>query len=258
MKTTKYLLAATLAVSGMTFCTTLRADDTSNTPAPNNTVTDQTADNANSTADNNMEGVKDTHYINNVREQIREVTNAALTKNDLEAIRNRLTVADQKRLGDIKSDDSDDLNAVIKDIDQKWKDKYNHSFDIDTKVALAEPFVRIDSINKAQVASDTDSGKTEDRELANVTVGEDKDNKLPELNLTFVREHMSWKLQLPAAVDGPTLKQNLLAQLQAVNNDSANWPADESQAYRCVSHHILMGITGNTGNNAQPAASNGM
>ena len=249
MKTTMYLVAATLAIGGMNYCSIASADDTQT-----QTTVTQTTDN---NTDTSMSGVKDTHEINSVREQLREITNAAVTKNDLEAIRNRLTVADQKRLGSVKSEDSDDLNLVIKDINQKWKDKYNDSFDINTKMALAEPFVRIDSINKAQVASD-DSDKDENREVANVTVAENKDNKLPELNLTMVREHMSWKLQLPAAVDGAALKTNLLAQLQALNNDSANWPADENEAYRCVSHRVLLGITGATGPNAQPASSNGM
>lgn len=317
MKTTKYLLAATLAVTGFTFAPVLHAEDTNSANSQTNTATDQTAaaqqnsqtstDTANSNAnssntsaaqnnatygthtantdaaantssadinnnnasaqsnnsavasssDNNMADVKDTHSINSVREQIREIANAALTKNDLEAIRNRLTVADQKRLGSIRSEDSDELNAVIKDIDQKWKDKYNHHFDVDAKVALADPFVRIDSINKAQVASSSDSNKTSNEEVANVTVANDEQNKLPEVNLTFMREHMSWKLQLPAAVDGATLKNNLLAQLQAINADSANWPADENQAYRCVTHRILLGLTGQAGNNAQPAASTG-
>ncbi|HEY1685576.1 MAG TPA: hypothetical protein VGG19_12490 [Tepidisphaeraceae bacterium] len=266
MKTTKYLLAATLAVSGMSLCTTVQADDTTSTQTQtttndqNNTATEQTNDRVTTTEQkdagntDNMAGVQDTHSINSVREQVREITNDALTKNDLEAIRNRLTVDDQKRLGDLGKLDSDDLNMLVKDIDQKWKDKYNHKFDVNTKMALAEPFVRIDSINKAQVASS--NGKTEDREVANVTLA--SDNKLPELNLTMVREHMSWKLQLPASVDGPTLKNNLVAQLQALNNDSANWPADENEAYRCVTHRVMMGISGMSGNNAQPASATNM
>jgi hypothetical protein len=251
METTKFLVAATLAIGGLNFCSIASADDTQT----QTTVTQTTTDN---NTDTSMSGVKDTHDLNNVREQLREITNAALTKNDLEAIRNRLSIADQDRLGNLGKMDSDDLNLVIKDISQKWKDKYNDSFDINTKMALAEPFVKIDSINKAQVASNADGTKQEEREVANVTVAENKDNKLPELNLTMVREHLSWKLQLPSAVDGAALKTNLLAQLQAINNDSANWPADENEAYRCVSHRILMGITGATGPNAQPASSNGM
>jgi hypothetical protein len=258
METTKYLVAATLAIGGLNFCSIVSADDTQTQTTETQTTTTDNNATVTSNTDNSMSGVKDTHYVNNVREQLREITNAALTKNDLEAIRNRLTVADQDRLGNLGKMDSDDLNMVIKDIDQKWKDKYNHSFDINTKMALAEPFVRIDSINKAQVASNADGTKQEDREVANATVAEDKDNKTPELNLTLVREHMSWKLQLPSSIDGATLKTNLMAQLQAINNDAANWPADENEAYRCVSHRILMGITGATGPNAQPASSNGM
>lgn len=260
-KSTTYLMAATLAIGGLGYCATARADTSvtqtqTNTPAndANTPANDQTTNTNYNNTNNPNEGVKDTHSVNSVREQIKEITDAALTKNDLEAIRNRLTIDDQKRLGDIKSEDSDDLNNLVKDIDQKWKDRYGHKFDMDEKVALAEPFVVINSINNAQVASSSDnSDKT--RETANVTIRASHD--MPELNLTMLREHASWKLQLPSSVDGAMLKSNLMAQLQQIDTDSAKWPSDENEAYRIVTHRVMMGITGAQGT-AQPAAASNM
>ena len=66
---------------------------------------------------------------------------------------------------------------------------------------------------------------------------------LPELKVNMIHEAPGvWKIDVPDAVDGPRLQQNLIAHLNACLKMQSEWPADVNDAYRAVSHHVLMAI----------------
>lgn len=293
MKAKVCIIAAALAVGGIGFSGSVYAADTSanqnSAQEDQNTQTPPSADNQMSSAEG--QGVKDTHSINAVREQVKEITEAALTKNDLGSIEDRLSEEDQQRLGSAANQNSDQIDQLVKDINKKWNDKYHKGLkSFDAKVALAEPFLTINSINRAQTASEqtgasygteeartasgTNANETAEngKETAHVTLNapsgmtanemgnnnnENKNNmaeNMGPLNLTFVREHMSWKLDIPNSVDAATLRTNLQNCLQKIDDNSANWPSDEKEAYQSVTYHVMAALTGNTGNSAEPAA----
>jgi len=52
----------------------------------------------------------------------------------------------------------------------------------------------------------------------------------------------TWKIDVPDSVDARKLYDNLLNHLTMVDDQQAQWPADENDAYRLVSHHVLMAI----------------
>jgi hypothetical protein len=58
-----------------------------------------------------------------------------------------------------------------------------------------------------------------------------------------------WKLVAAPNCDCQRLHDDLLKQLTAIRDDKANWPADQNDAYRMVSHHVLAAVTdtGDTG-----------
>jgi len=89
------------------------------------------------------------------------------------------------------------------------------------------------------------------RDIAMVTIP--ASHGLPELQIKFVREGVTggWRIDLPDNVDGATLQRSLTTHLNAVASMQAQWPADENEAYRAVSHHVLAAVQ----NVASPMAS---
>jgi len=66
---------------------------------------------------------------------------------------------------------------------------------------------------------------------------------LPELKINMIHEAPDmWKIDVPDSVDGPRLQQNLIAHLNACQQMQDKWPTDVNEAYRAVSHHVLMAI----------------
>ena len=51
-----------------------------------------------------------------------------------------------------------------------------------------------------------------------------------------------WRIDAPDAVDGPKLRENLLTQLTVANERKDQWPADVNEAYRMVSHHVMLAL----------------
>jgi hypothetical protein len=75
----------------------------------------------------------------------------------------------------------------------------------------------------------------------------------PELQLTMINEGTfgnRWHIQPQAGMDYKSLSQNLQKHLQMVLDMKDQWPQDENEAYRAVSHHVLMAIAMPTGSQA--------
>jgi len=92
-----------------------------------------------------------------------------------------------------------------------------------------------------------DAGKTADsasRETATAIIA--ASHGMPELQIPFVHEGMTkltgWRIDLADNVDGPTLAKNLASHLTAIQSMQSQWPADENEGYRIVTHHILAAI----------------
>jgi hypothetical protein len=60
--------------------------------------------------------------------------------------------------------------------------------------------------------------------------------------LNLVKEGASWKIQLPASVDGKQLTQRLQEHLQAAVQMKDQWPADANDAARALSRHVFMAL----------------
>jgi hypothetical protein len=64
----------------------------------------------------------------------------------------------------------------------------------------------------------------------------------PALNLRFVSEGGTWKLDGQKHVDQQQLQANIAKHLDMVEQMKDQWPADVNDAYRAVSHHVLMAV----------------
>jgi hypothetical protein len=66
---------------------------------------------------------------------------------------------------------------------------------------------------------------------------------MPELKVPLIHELPDmWKIDVPDSVTGPMLYDNVLKHLTMANEMKDKWPADENDAYRAISHHVLMAI----------------
>jgi hypothetical protein len=59
----------------------------------------------------------------------------------------------------------------------------------------------------------------------------------------FVKSGNDWKLDIPDTVDSQKLADNLQKHLSQLQQQQAQWPSDQGQAYSQVTHHILAALT---------------
>lgn len=104
----------------------------------------------------------------------------------------------------------------------------------------------------------------QEKRMATVMVKES--HGLPAVNLTLVNEGTfgnRWHIQPPPGLDYKTLSTNLNQQLQEAVSMKDQWPQDETEAYKAISHRVLSAIAmpmeksatgiGSDLNSAQPA-----
>jgi hypothetical protein len=71
------------------------------------------------------------------------------------------------------------------------------------------------------------------------------------VTLRMISEGGAWRVQ--SDMDPQQLKANLIRQLDMIDREKANWPADQNEAYRAVAQHVLMAFNHDL---TQPGAGN--
>jgi hypothetical protein len=199
------------------------------------------------------------------------VTQDAVTKNHFDNLVGYLSKADQDRLGKAGNKNYDDLNGRIDQFLKDWKNKYNKDFDIhDENVVFNDQFMNItqgelanDNMKSdaARIASATQKpdnavdrpGSQGPAEKANSAPGRYMavanilpSHGEPAVTLNLINEGTitrAWHIDIPDNIDAQKLHDNLLKHLTMVDEQNGSWPADINEAYRMVSHHVLMAIT---------------
>jgi len=217
-----------------------------------------------------------------IREVVSETINAALTKNGFDNLTERLYSGDRDRLGKVANSQKwDDLNTQVDQIQTAWKAKYGKEFDIkeNRENALNSQFAVITegaAADTARLASEKSgvsgaaagagaSVNTGTADNTRAPAGESRQNAavtvpgshgLPPVILNVYYEGLlrGYKIDVPDRLDGQKLHDNLLAQLTAINNDKANWPADANEAYRLVAHRVLLALADQSVTAGTPAA----
>lgn len=192
-----------------------------------------------------------------------QVTNDSLTKGGLNDVAKHFNDADRTRINNWIKDKNnkeklDVLDGRIAQFQKDWKAKYNEDFKIrkdDVVFGNSMFTVAQGEIGKdAQLAGEKlppadpnhpitggDRNLEKGRNVAYVTVA--ASHNLPELKVPLIHELPDmWKIDVPDSVDGKKLYDNMLNHLTMVNEHKDHWPADVNDAYRMVTHHILMGV----------------
>jgi hypothetical protein len=274
-KLINWAAAAALSAGGFVFTTNVRADDTIRDKTDR--AVDKTKDAAANAADKTKEKAHDvkTNWENGrIYTMLGQVTNAALTKGGFNDVVERFNDADRNRIGPWIKDKNnkeklDVLDGRIAQFQKDWKAKYNENFKIhkddvvfgnsmftvaqgeigkDAQLAgeriPAPQNVTKDNLNQPKDATGNtaaDRNREKGRNIASVTVA--ASHGLPELKVPLIHELPDmWKIDVPDSVTGQKLYDNLLKHLTMVNEQKDQWPSDVNDAYRMVSHHVLLGI----------------
>jgi hypothetical protein len=68
---------------------------------------------------------------------------------------------------------------------------------------------------------------------------------LPPVRCSMIKEHVSgWHFDIPNNITGQQLHDNLLKCMTMITDHESDWPANESEAYGLVGHHIIEAVYG--------------
>jgi len=246
---------------------------------------EKTGDAAKSAADKTKNAVAGSHSskeeINDVLAQVAE---AAMTKKGLNDMAERFVDADRNRLGQNKDAlKNAELDGLVAQLEQDWKTKYTHEFDIKDEDKVYDGFAMItegeitkdsaqqagaqikvdtdrnpDGSVKAEVKTDTNTGVDAPKANTNGQTAADKNlndpgrniatviipasHGLPEVKVPLIHEAGGWKIDIPDSVTADKLRDNVKNALTMCKDHKDQWPADENEAFRAVSHKILAAI----------------
>jgi len=268
--------ATALSLSGFAFLTTpARAEDSVGDKVGRGVdKTKNAVENAADKTKDSAHGAKVQWEDGRIHTMLGQVTNAALTNGGFNDVVERFNDADRNRLGAWAKDKNnkeklDVLNGRINQFQGDWKAKYGHEFKIkqDNLVFGYGPIftyaqgeigkdaqlageklppaqnVTIDNLGKKDAQGNTaaDRNLEKGRNVAYVTVA--ASHGMPELKVPLIHEMPDmWKIDVPDSVTAPMLFENLLKHLTKANELKDTWPADENDAYRAISHHVLMAV----------------
>jgi hypothetical protein len=125
---------------------------------------------------------------------------------------------------------------------ERDRDRGQAGVEVDRDRDQARVQVDQDREDDARPARDRE-GQDQEQDHATVTIP--ASHGLPEVTVHLLNEGTimdAWRIDLPDHVDGPKLKENLLIHLTAANEQKQQWPADVNDAYRLVTHHVLLAI----------------
>jgi hypothetical protein len=277
-----YAAAAAVSVGAWSFAPTVRADDTTVGQKVDNAA-EKTKNAAENAADKTKDAARDAkgHWDQGrIHTMLKQVTEASLTKGGFNDVVERFNDADRNRIGPWVKDKAnkaklDILDGRIAQFQKDWKAKYGQDFNIkndkvvfgndtifkiqtgqigkDAQVA-GEKLPPAENVTKDNLKTDAkDRNLEQGRNVAYVVVAES--HSMPELKVPLIHELPDlWKIDVPDAVDGQKLYDNLLTHLTMANEAKDKWPDDVNDAYRAVAHHILMAVMDVSHHDAVPAA----
>jgi len=235
-------------------------------------------------------GAYQTEHAAAIEKQLAEVTDAALTKKGVDDMAERFVDADRTRLNQNKDAfKSDTLDGRIDQFRKDWKEKYNQDFDSKKEYdkIFDVSFARITEGEEqgARTASETikpdlnapatpgdvnaqnrtgidrpgsaDANKNlndKGRNIATAHIA--ASHGMAAVDVPMIHEAFGWKDDVPDSLDATMLRDNVLNALTHCDSKKDQWPADVTEAYRGVTHSIMLSIMDKPleESSAQPAA----
>lgn len=212
-----------------------------------------------------------------IRDMLASVTEAALRKDGLDDLVERLAEPDRARMNaSTGTRASKELDAVVEQIRRDWKARYREDFSIDEDLVFGDQFLGMqlvqaqspppvllsnvptqnvvtpDGSAPVTPASTVSSTPAKHPGFARLTPPTDFavvvfpiTPALPELTVSLSHELPDhWRIDVPDSMNPERLRGNLLRQLQLLAQSKAQWPADVNDAYRMATHHVMAALHG--------------
>src|SRR5437588_10171862 len=215
--------------------------------------------------------MKDRGQLDNIRKQLATTTNIAFSKNDFGKFVDGLSLVNRERMKDYKNQDFKTLDGVIDQINKDWNAKYGHDFKIDkASDVINEQFTIVQGVvtnpevaaanwpvraaaGEAQAAAERQQGQTGDarqverddlKGASGVAILESSAIMgLRPVTASLIHEKLhGWRFAIPDNITSQQLHTQLQNHLTELDKQKANWPADETTAYRVASVHVLMAL----------------
>ena len=219
--------------------------------------------------------LKDVGDLNDIRGELGNVANKAVTKDDFGSLLSELTAQDKDRMKDYKQQDFKTLDGVIDQFRKDWQAKYGHDFNIkdqtqvygdqfkiiqgvvtDPAVALANWPVQSTAKSEARTGTDQArlAGSEQNREGAANDAKLDKGREvamvripashgLPAVTASMIHEKPDhWRFDIPNNINSQEIHTQLQNHLTYLDQHKDMWPADENDAYRDVTHHVVAAL----------------
>ena len=192
-----------------------------------------------------------------IRQYLARLTDAALSGALPEAAE-MLCGSDRERLKTQMSRlDLAAHNRLVELFRQQWKTRYGEEFALtQQRAVVADYFVmrgerspeeaiiasdqRPGNVGNGQLAAPVKNDPEEDRAATLVVPPSDKSH--PAMILMLANEGAgdnNWRLNTPDSLSARKLQQNLDARLKRFLDGQSSWPADEREAYRLITYHVL-------------------
>ena len=162
-----------------------------------------------------------------IRDTLASTIEAALTRDRLRDLVERLAQPDRTRIGQVDDAAASELNQRVDRFRSQWQAKYNAAFDIKDENGVFQ---------NAQI---TTTGADQKRQ-AKVVLPSFRG--MPEVTLSLVNEGTAldaWRIDAPDTLGADSLRTTLTAEIRKLEEFSAAWPEDVNEAYRLVAHHVL-------------------
>ena len=212
---------------------------------------------------------KDLGQAQNIRGELATVTQDAVTRDDFGKIIDNLATEDRDRMKDYKGQEFKVLDGVVNQIHLDWKQKYGHDLNAgkakeafssretvvqgtvsDAKVAAANFPASAEAGAEARLASSKQKAQlaeTARKDLADgkgvALVRFPVEQMLPEVTASLIEEgNGTWRFAIPTGSSPQQIHRQLQDQLTYFGRDMKQWPANESDPYRMLSHHVIMAL----------------
>ena len=172
-----------------------------------------------------------------IRRALAHLVAAAVTPDHMDWLTQRLAQPDRDRIRaqpDYGQNYGPTLNDTVLSLRLAWRAKYGHAF-----TAVAAAAAMTDGFASVQEGLPS-GGDRSDR--AEITLA--ASHGLPKSHLSLVREMPDgWKADVPDTLGAGDLRKNLADELGAAVSMKDRWPADEAEAYRAVTHRVVLALT---------------
>ena len=217
--------------------------------------------------------------IDQIREELANVVQTALTKDDFAKLIDNLAEEDRDHYkGDYKTQDFGTLNGIIDQINKDWNKKYSHDFDIkgakgvfDDSYVIVQGVVTnpnvaaanfpVPALKQAEARADQDreqlaAARQRGGGQAQLVERDDLQKSggvalvrfpamqdLPETTASLIREKgEGWRVDVPLATSSRQIHTELSNQLTYFAQKSSEWPSNETDAYRMAAHRVFMAL----------------